>query len=739
MNKQLPRLIMDTLAAALAVLGTVFSVTTAFSLPVSVPAVLLVTLLSSLLFTACFLWKKALWLLIPVGILAILLGVLSSLFSTLGLSLQQLAHEILTRFSSAYPNLSFAIPALPPTYLPSYTLLFSILAVFLSVWMAWGVGYRSCLISVAGTLPFLLLCVMINDTPPHVAPLVLLLSAWMTVLLAKDRPGEPASMDALRMALTLAAVLLMLTIVGTVYPKEDTSTQDLPEVIQDILDRLPGPMQNMLSRDSSGLPNDELGADTSEVLDLTTQGTRDRKDTVMMQLSGTETGVLYLRGAAKDIYTGSSWESRNEASLSGSVYAHTSLGTAFGSINQAAVEIRNYHDKATVSFLPYGFISSTGAGDIASDLRIPCIQDDYVIYYWPGVDTLDLSESYPVVNQSYEAYVADTCLDLPEETRQQLYELAISCGYDPELSVVDTIAWVAEFVRSTGSYQLKVSRQPTNFDFAVYFLTQSQKGYCVHFATAAATMLRALGVPARYASGYRVTVTEAGAVTDVTDKDTHAWAEAYISGLGWIPLETTPGFGSSVALPDVEHTPEPAPSPEPEHAQPSPAQEPAAPSQEPSPEPSSVAPSPEPDGAAPSAVPADESDGTVPDSGYHSPSRLWLLLLLPLGLVLLALILMARRSLVRRQREKRFHTGTRNQAVIAQWAYLERLIPWGAEPPKDLEALALKAKFSQHEISPEELTFCTKTVLQLQQQTLSQLTFWGRLRFRYLSCLDLRQ
>ena len=50
--------------------------------------------------------------------------------------------------------------------------------------------------------------------------------------------------------------------------------------------------------------------------------------------------------------------------------------------------------------------------------------------------------------------------------------------------------------------------------------------------------------------------------------DTHAWAEVYFQGLGWIPIESTPGFGNSVTLPDVTHEPESEqelqdPSPEP--------------------------------------------------------------------------------------------------------------------------------------------------------------------------------
>lgn len=723
--KQLPRLLMDATVVVLAVLATIFCLTTAFSLTVSPLILIGVTLAAALLFTSCFLWKKALWLLIPVAAAVVLLGLFTQLFSSVGDALQQLLHDILTRFSSAYPSFRLSIPPEPTAYVSdNYTVLFSVLAVLLSVWMAWGVGYRSGLITIAGSLPFLLLCVMINDTPPHIVPLVMLLTAWTSILLAKERPNEPATMDAARLGLTLLCILLVFTVAGALYPKMDTHNQALPAPLQELLDHLPGPVQRVLSPNSSGFQDEELGADTSETLDLTKQGARDRKDTVMMQISSTETGVLYLRGAAKDIYTGTSWESRGETTTAESVYAHTSLGTAFGGSYQAAIQIHNYYDKATVAFVPYGFISCAGANSIVNDLRVPCYEDDYISYFWPGIQTLDLT-TVGEQNPDYDSYVQGTCLELPEDTKQTLYQLALSYGYDPSLSTLDTIAWVAAFVRSVGTYQLDVSRQPGDQDFAVYFLTESKSGYCVHFATAAATMLRALGVPSRYASGYRVTIQETSTVTDIIDKNTHAWAEAYISGLGWIPLETTPGFGDSVTLPDVQREPQPSADPAP-----SPSVEPS-PSLEPSPAPASAEPSEEPSQAQPSPEAAPE-----PATGVGS--RLWLLLLIPLALILALIVLLLRHHLVLGRRLKQFHSGTRNDAVVRQWAYLEQLVPWGAVLPEEMEALALKAKFSQHTISQEELTKFTRSVQSLSRSTMAALTRGQRLRFRWLSCLDLK-
>ena len=84
-------------------------------------------------------------------------------------------------------------------------------------------------------------------------------------------------------------------------------------------------------------------------------------------------------------------------------------------------------------------------------------------------------------------------------------------------------------------------------DFLTYALERSGSGYSVHYATAAALMLRYFGVPARYVEGYFLSAEEAGRYAAgerivLTERNAHAWAEYYLDGVGWIPFETTPGY-----------------------------------------------------------------------------------------------------------------------------------------------------------------------------------------------------
>ena len=62
--------------------------------------------------------------------------------------------------------------------------------------------------------------------------------------------------------------------------------------------------------------------------------------------------------------------------------------------------------------------------------------------------------------------------------------------------------------------------------------------------SAFAAMARSIGLPTRVAVGYSYGTPQNG-VWHVKNKDAHAWPEVYFSGLGWVPLEPTPGRGAN--------------------------------------------------------------------------------------------------------------------------------------------------------------------------------------------------
>lgn len=97
-------------------------------------------------------------------------------------------------------------------------------------------------------------------------------------------------------------------------------------------------------------------------------------------------------------------------------------------------------------------------------------------------------------------------------------------------------------------YNYNVRLGPRTGDPIEQFLDE-QEGFCQQFAGTMALMARALGIPARVATGFTwgdpvASDPATGKTTySVTGRHTHAWPEVFFDGLGWVAFEPTPGRG----------------------------------------------------------------------------------------------------------------------------------------------------------------------------------------------------
>lgn len=108
----------------------------------------------------------------------------------------------------------------------------------------------------------------------------------------------------------------------------------------------------------------------------------------------------------------------------------------------------------------------------------------------------------------------------------------------------EKIKLIRKFLINNYQYALAVSVTPEDRDFVEYFLTETDTGYCVYFATATAVMARIAGVPSRYVEGFVTPETyEAGRDFPVSGERAHAWAEVYYNHR-WQVVESTPTFTS---------------------------------------------------------------------------------------------------------------------------------------------------------------------------------------------------
>ncbi len=87
------------------------------------------------------------------------------------------------------------------------------------------------------------------------------------------------------------------------------------------------------------------------------------------------------------------------------------------------------------------------------------------------------------------------------------------------------------------------------------FLFNTRKGYCEHYASAFAFLMRATGIPARIVMGYQGgEINPYGEYLIVKESDAHAWVEVWLRGQGWVRVDPT----AAVAPARIEQGPEQA-------------------------------------------------------------------------------------------------------------------------------------------------------------------------------------
>ena len=283
------------------------------------------------------------------------------------------------------------------------------------------------------------------------------------------------------------------------------------------------------------------------------------------------------------------------------------------------------------------------------------------------------------------------------------------------------INWVADHLErtlaETTAYDLNAPLCPEGENYLDHFLNESRRGWCMHYATATALMLRCLGIPARYVSGYVAHPTVRSPAVEVRDYDAHAWVEYYLDGIGWLPLDLTPQAGYGSAAAETRETETPSPS----------ATESAAPSAEVTQAPTTSPTAEVTPSAAPTQAPQPgETAGEEPAENGGPDLLFWLW---PAGVLALCWALWTARKSRRRERLTQPDT---NAAVLWAYALGERLKSWGGQGSDELTALARKARFSQHILTEEERRRAIDLLLADIQAISRALPGWKRPVFRAL-------
>jgi hypothetical protein len=349
---------------------------------------------------------------------------------------------------------------------------------------------------------------------------------------------------------------------------------------------------------------------------------------------------------------------------------------------------------------------------------------------WQKQDHNPAQAAFAAEMKEYTDFVYKYYTQLPADLKPRLDEFRDEYGLDKKhFYTADILAdAIIDLVQGQNSYTLSPGPTPEGEDFVSYFLFENHRGYCMHFASAAVALLRSAGIPARYAEGYAVSpsdVRDSGGWASIPDSRAHAWVEIFVSGIGWMPLEATPGARNGIlnhaaAAAATEGNAQNAQNADNSSGQ----------SERPPATPSATTATPS--AATPSAaagMPHEATEAVTPSgaaaggNGAGSGGAGNVIFRIPawvfaafasVALLLLALLFFRKRRL--RLREARFAQKDYTAAAIFVYQHILDLLrqekkglgePLAVVPEKDMPAaiyeLALKARFSEQGLTKEEL------------------------------------
>ena len=582
---------------------------------------------------------------------------------------------------------------------------------------------------------------LLADLYPHWPPFMALCACWCAMLLTDlCKWAAPSRRGGLTLAALSAAGLTLLALT-LALPREGYTRPDWALRAEERLYATGNRLSELFSQWDGPFQSTVTYMGSAQDADLSSAGPLRYTGRTMLRLESDYEGRLYLWGSALGQYEDGRWSELGEA-----VYqeyldslGEAGLGDAPSPLLFPSMHLSGGGDGATSSQPPEQYavtIDTIGTSAVFSPYHlldqdwaqagVLPVRDSYLAHR-PGLPGYTLAFTPPessvsdaqvdiLEEQCYRRFVREHYLDVPEGLDSYLkqlyydnYHYLPGDGFPGPL----TYAWrIGDILEKLCVYDPAAPTAPEGADPVFYFLNESRRGYCMHYASAAALMLRSLSIPARYVSGFTVESVPDREVA-VPDRAAHAWVEVWAPGFGWYPVEVTPAaaftwYEEGAAGPEdapsrpPEETPAPTPTP-------APTQE-ADPSEQPS---------------------AGVGEGDGPGGG-PDPAALFSVLKALCVAVGTAALLWLGQYLPKKFRAKRLNDPNRNRAALYAYNCLKRMERWGGRVDPEAVELAQKARFSQHTLTEEELDRLRALVDDQRARLCAALGPLPRLAFRFL-------
>ncbi|UCF01317.1 MAG: transglutaminase domain-containing protein, partial [Deltaproteobacteria bacterium] len=142
-------------------------------------------------------------------------------------------------------------------------------------------------------------------------------------------------------------------------------------------------------------------------------------------------------------------------------------------------------------------------------------------------------------NVAIDSPPSEADLIVPPAERRAVQQTVAELGLQADSPQL-IMAGVKSYFRKNFNYSLTLSGESKDTTALGNFLLNSRSGHCEYFATSTVLILRALGIPARYTTGYLVhEFSDLEKAFVVRQRHAHAWTLVYLNGT-WHKFDTTP-------------------------------------------------------------------------------------------------------------------------------------------------------------------------------------------------------
>ena len=312
--------------------------------------------------------------------------------------------------------------------------------------------------------------------------------------------------------------------------------------------------------------------------DLSYASTYEGDDKKRIKVTVDTPGVYYLKGYVGGVYKNGVWNEIDKSSYNESYEGifHWMKEKNFHPLSQnseyikiakdkdgfdskkVTIKIENKNANKRYNFIPYGLTSESleefsninrdmnvlGSAGSTSSYEVQF--EDYDIascFAYENPDWLNSAVTDQEINDfrdaqvEYRTFVYDNYLQLDKDWKKYFDSSLDETNVNGYVSITNAIRkWLADESKTSESTKTK--------DYLMYFLTKARKGNSSFYASAGTLMYRYYGIPARYVEGYLADMKEKTGKheKELTGANVHAWVEIYRDGIGWVPVDVTPGF-----------------------------------------------------------------------------------------------------------------------------------------------------------------------------------------------------